>query len=202
MAMPLSRSERYSYADYCSWPQDQRWELLEGIPYAMNAPSRKHQALAREFLIRIGQYLAGKTCRVYGAPFDVRLVDSTADTIASDERIMTVIQPDITVICDPAKLDRQGCLGAPDWLIEIVSPGSAQMDYIKKLALYEKYGVKEYWIVHPLDETLMVFRLDAPDETAGPLRYGRPAVYGSEDEGFPGQFPDLNIPLRELFAAE
>lgn len=176
MSLPATRSEqRYTWADYLSWPDSERWELLEGIAYAKEggtqtlsaAPSRLHQAVQGALFFQIYAFLRNQPCKVYTAPIDVRL---TAPSTEGD----TVVQPDILVICDAQKLTAQGCLGSPDWIIEIVSPGSAAMDYVKKLNLYEKHGVREYWVVHPFDETIMVFRLGQNG------RYERPETYGAD----------------------
>jgi Uma2 family endonuclease len=111
-----------------------------------------------------------------------------------DVGIMTVVQPDIAVICDKAKLDEKGCKGSPDLIVEIVSPSSAAHDYIKKLDLYEKRGIKEYWIMHPLDKLVTVYKL-----TDGG-KYGRPEIYAEEDLVKVGIFPDLAVDLKEIFA--
>jgi Uma2 family endonuclease len=118
-----------------------------------------------ELLGRIWSRLGDQTpCQVYAAPFDVRLPEEDE----ADERIATVVQPDITVVCDPSRLDDKGCRGAPDWIVEIVSPSSVSMDYIRKLALYEKHGVREYWIVHPVDGIVMAFEMTGKAATEGP----------------------------------
>lgn len=142
-----------SYADYLTLPEDERWEILEGVPYAMSpAPSRIHQKVSARLFRQLDAFPGLKNCEVYYAPFDVRLQDAEE----TEEEITTVVQPDLVVVCDPAKLDDKGCLGVPDLIIEIVSPSTASMDNIKKLALYQKYGVREYWIVHPVDQLVMV----------------------------------------------
>ena len=145
----------YTYADYTQWPEGERWELINGEIYAMAAPSRLHQQFVLKLATQIDRYLDGKPCDVYIAPFDVRLPRQNE----ADDKIDTTVQPDIAVICDPTKLDDKGCRGAPDWIIEVISPSSAIMDMEKKLRLYERHGVKTYWIIHPTDQWLMVYRL-------------------------------------------
>ena len=143
--------QHFTYGDYRQWPEDQRWELIDGEAYAMApAPTRIHQALVGEIFRQIANFLAGKPCKVYVAPFDVRLPAQDE----ADDDTATVVQPDIAVICDEAKLDDKGCRGAPDWLIEVLSPSTASRDHVQKKALYERHGVREYWLVHPADRLL------------------------------------------------
>jgi Uma2 family endonuclease len=182
--------ERYNYADYREWPDQERWELIEGIAYDMSpAPSRKHQKILGELHRQISTFLLDKTCDVYMAPFDVRFPEQEE----REEEIKTVLQPDISVICDPAKLDEKGCLGSPDLIIEIVSPATVQKDMREKLYIYEKFGVKEYWIIHPVDQILMVFKL-LPGN-----KYGRPDTFSSQDQVKVGILPGLTINLTTVF---
>ena len=147
----------FTYGDYCSWPDDERWELIDGEAYAMTAPSRQHQKLLVELSRQISTYFLDKPCESYVAPFDVRLPHADE----ADEQIDTVVQPDIVVICDENKLDDKGCRGAPDWVIEILSPSTAVRDMNTKRQLYEKHGVKEYWLIHPVDQWVMIYVLNA-----------------------------------------
>jgi Uma2 family endonuclease len=182
--------EKYNYADYREWPDQERWELIEGIAYDMSpAPSRKHQKILGELHRQISTFLLDKTCDVYMAPFDVRFPEQEE----REEEIKTVLQPDISVICDPAKLDEKGCLGSPDLIIEIVSPATVQKDMREKLYIYEKFGVKEYWIIHPVDQILMVFKL-LPGN-----KYGRPDTFSSQDQVKVGILPGLTINLTTVF---
>lgn len=192
MPIPAKKEDvRYTYSDYVKWPDDERWELINGIAYDMSpAPSRRHQEISMELARQISNYLADKPCRVYAAPFDVRLPEGEQ----ADEDIKNVVQPDIVVVCDPAKLDDRGCKGAPDLIIEISSPHTSGKDMKEKLDLYERTGVREYWIAHPTDKILMVFKL-GPDG-----RYGRPYVYTEGDTVKVGIFEDLSIDLKPVFA--
>lgn len=165
--------EIYTYGDYETWPEDQRWELIDGVPYDMTpAPSRKHQEILGALYLQFAGYLKGKPCRVYLAPFDVRLPQGQEE----DAKIKTVVQPDLTVVCERIKLDDKGCKGAPDLVIEITSPHTAAKDAKLKLALYEKTGVREFWLVQPLDATVMVFTLDNNG------KYGNPETFAPNDQ--------------------
>jgi Uma2 family endonuclease len=193
MAAPQPQARRFSYADYLRWPQGERWELIDGEACAMSpAPTRRHQAISREIGRQIANYLLGRDCEVYSAPFDVRLPDSPA---ADDDETWTVVQPDIAVICDRSRLDDRGCRGAPDWMIEILSPDSAQRDLRDKLALYERHGVREYWVVDPSHQVVEVFR---QGEGSG---YGKPVVFGPKDKALSSVLPELAIDLEPVFAA-
>jgi Uma2 family endonuclease len=172
MADAAIKSGHFTYGDYCGWPDDERWELIDGVAYPWHlgpAPTRSHQQVLRDLLVQITLALKGGSCEVYPAPFDVRL----SDTDEADEHIQTVLQPDIAVICDQSKLDDKGCRGAPDWIIEILSPSTAAKDMIQKRDSYERHGVREYWLVHPLDHLLWIYRLE--DGV-----YGRPEIFATE----------------------
>ena len=139
-----SPKHRYTYGDYLTWDDAQRYELIDGSIYVMSpAPGRRHQEVAGEFHRQLANYLLEKECAVYIAPFDVRLPEREK----RDEDIATVVQPDLVIVCDDNKLDERGCKGAPDLVIEIISPGSAGRDRKTKRELYQKHGVLEYWIV-------------------------------------------------------
>lgn len=142
MAIPERKhDEHYTYRDLLSWPEDQRWELIDGVAYDMTpAPIRRHQEILGDLHLQIGNFLIGKPCRVYMAPFDVLIPKHDE----GEEEIDTVVQPDIAVVCDRSKLTERGCKGAPDLVIEILSPSTAEKDTLTKLKLYERAGVKEY----------------------------------------------------------
>ena len=140
--------KRYTYADYCSWDDDERWELIDGVPYAMAAPLIPHQRVLSRIHVQIGNFLHKKTCEVFFAPTDVRLNADTRDD--------TVVQPDLLVVCDKSKIDIKGIIGAPDLIMEVLSPSSASHDTIRKFMLYLNAGVREYWIVDPVTGSVIV----------------------------------------------
>lgn len=179
----------FTYADYCAWPDDERWELIDGEAYAMAAPSCAHQAAVGELFVQISLFLRGKPCRPFIAPFDVRLPDRQE----ADDQITTVVQPDISVICDPDKLDERGCRGAPDWVIEVLSPSTAAKDQIEKRDIYERVGVREFWLVHPADHVVTIYTLDAE------RRYGKPAIHATTGQLAAGLFPELLIDWALVF---
>ncbi|MBI4767598.1 MAG: Uma2 family endonuclease [Deltaproteobacteria bacterium] len=182
--------DRFNYGDYLKWPADERWELINGVPFNMTpSPSRTHQEILIALLTKFYNFLENKDCKVYVAPFDVRLPEGEE----KEEEIKTVVQPDLVVVCDQNKLDDKGCLGAPDLIIEITSPSTARKDLKEKFTLYEKMGVKEYWIINPTDETVLVFHLDPQRQ------YGRPTVYSKEDTIQVGILNELSIPLKDIF---
>lgn len=191
MLAPLTKiTKDATYADYLTWGDGTKYELIDGMIYNMSpAPSPRHQLITGELYRQISTYLRGKTCKAFIAPFDVRFPLKSE----RDEDITTVVQPDISVACDRAKIDTRGCHGAPDWIIEVLSPDSLKKDMKEKLALYERGAVKEYWIVHPIDATVWVFCLDQAGQ------YGKPAIYTREDRILVGLFPDLTIILAEVF---
>jgi Uma2 family endonuclease len=188
----LKDQERFTYADYLTWPDDERWELIDGDAYMMSpAPTRRHQEISIDLASQFHNYLKGKPCKVYDAPFDVRLSDS-GDT--EDSAIITVVQPDIVIVCDSSKLDDRGCNGAPDLIVEILSPSTAEHDLKVKFYLYQRMGVREYWIVNQSDSTLMIFKINAANE------YGRPEMYGTSDKVPVPLLGDLVIDLADVFA--
>jgi Uma2 family endonuclease len=152
-------NKRYTFADYLTWIDDKRRELINGFVKLMTpAPSRTHQRIAVALVRQFSNFLHRKNCEVYAAPFDVRFPSKNGET--ADNKIYTVVQPDICIICDKTKLDERGCLGAPDLIVEIVSLSTVKRDIDEKFKLYEEHGVIEYWIVQPNDTTLTVFVLE------------------------------------------
>jgi len=147
----------YTYADYLKWTIEERLELIKGKIFRMSpAPNRMHQTLSMRIASPIYNLLRGQGCKVYTAPFDVRLPRKSP----KDEDIITVVQPDICVVCDPSKLDERGCIGAPDLVVEILSPSSNKKELKNKYEVYEESGVKEYWIVTPQERTFFRYILD------------------------------------------
>ena len=183
----LKNDEHYNYHDYCTWPEDERWELIAGTAYAMSpAPRRMHQRLAGMLFETLARFFRGKTCQPYISPIDVFF--PTADEALAD--IDTVVQPDLLVVCDPAKLIDEGIRGAPDFIIEILSPSSALRDQSEKRRLYEAKGVREYWIVNP--DTLETFMYRLRDGA-----YGLPAVASLANATAIAIFPGLELGARE-----
>jgi len=177
----------YTYADYKEWDLDEgeRFELIEGEAYAMSAPNTRHQAMLMELSRQFANFLIGKPCKVFPAPFDVRLF------YKADESDDTVVQPDISVICDRKKLGPEGCRGAPDLVIEILSPSNTAIEMELKRKLYQEAGVREYWVVDPENNGLTVycFEKDIIFKT-----------YKSTDTVTVTIFPELNISLEQVFA--
>ena len=193
MALTQKSDRHYTYADYLTWPADERWEIIDGVAYAMTpAPRRIHQAILGEFVTQVTAALRNQTCRAYGAPFDVRLPEGQE----ADAKVATVVQPDLVVVCDPAKLDDAGCRGAPDWVVEILSSATASHDQIEKLALYARHGVKEYWTAHPTDRVVTVWLLD---ESAS--RFKAPEILEGKGRVPVTTLPGLEIDLDLAFAA-
>jgi Uma2 family endonuclease len=146
----------YSYADYLSWTMDEMVEIIKGRVFKMSpAPKRIHQKISWRLSGLLYNYLKDKKCQAFSAPFDVRLPVKSI----KNEEIFTVVQPDICVICDLEKLDDAGCIGAPDLIIEILSKGNNKKELKNKYEVYEESGVKEYWIIHPEEQTLLINKL-------------------------------------------
>ena len=154
----LDFTKQYTYADYLTWQFDERVELIKGWISRMSpAPLVRHQLISMELSSEIYTYLKGKSCSVFAAPFDVRLTNKRKSL--PDKSIISVVQPDISVICDIEKLDDKGCVGAPDWIIEILSPGNTKKEMKEKFSVYEENGVREYWVVYPAYFQVQVFDL-------------------------------------------
>ncbi|MBC8185157.1 Uma2 family endonuclease [candidate division KSB1 bacterium] len=191
MALPvLKKGNGFTYGNYVTWPDEERWELIDGYAYNMSpAPSTRHQLVSMELGRQIANFLLDKTCKVFDAPFDVRLPEADE----ADENIYNLVQPDLVVICDEKKIDEKGCRGAPDLIIEILSPATSAKDMKTKFELYERHGVKEYWIAHPIDNIVWVFKLDKKK------MYGRPIVYSEEDKITTPILKGLEIDLGLVF---
>jgi len=191
MALPARKiGNGFTYGNYITWPDNERWELIDSYAYNMSpAPSTRHQKISREMERQIANFLLDRTCEIFDAPFDVRLPEAAE----ADEYIHTVVQPDLVVICDKKKIDEKGCRGAPDLIIEILSPSTNAKDMKIKLALYEMHGVKEYWIVHPIDNIVWVFKL------GNNKLYGRPVVYDEKDKITTPILKGLEIDLGLVF---
>lgn len=188
----------YTYADYLTWQFEQTVELIKGAIAKMAAPNRKHQAISRNLTLEIGNiFKKNKThCQFYSAPFDVRLIDKTKQNPLADKEITTVVQPDLCVICDRSKLDERGCIGAPDLIVEILSPANSKKEMQTKKNLYAENEVLEYWVVDPIHEFLFQYVL----QTNG--LYAPPQVYVSTDTVQSAIFEQLKIDLNEVFESE
>ena len=162
----LAEKKGFTYQDYIKWGDEIRYELIDGVAYAMAAPSQIHQETSGELFWQIKTFLKGKKCRVYAAPFDVRLNFDSCDDI--------VVQPDLLVVCDESKLDGKSVIGAPEFVIEILSPKNTRYDTEIKFRRYQKAGIKEYWIVDPFARNVDVYIL------RGGL-YGKGTVYRDDD---------------------
>lgn len=157
MALPAEKA-RYTFADVLAWPDDEQAELIDGEAVMMAPPTTAHQLISGEIFRQLANYLEGKKCRAIPAPFAVRLFEKNGD---GPDDVDTVVEPDISIVCDSSKLDKHGCKGAPDMVVEILSPSTQRHDRLVKLGLYQRAGVREYWIVNPGDQTVQVMLLDA-----------------------------------------
>jgi Uma2 family endonuclease len=184
----------FTYADYKAWElaEGERYELIYGVPYAMFGPNAMagpgdyHQTISMELSRQIANYLYGKSCKVYAAPYDVRLF------YEEDESDDTVVQPDISVICDEKKRGREGCRGAPDLVAEILSPSNSAIEMERKLKLYRRAGVREYWVLDPENKEITAYRFTGDQILA--------RTYGSKETAPVDIFPGLEIALEPVFA--
>ncbi|NJN34983.1 MAG: Uma2 family endonuclease [Saprospiraceae bacterium] len=188
----LDLNKKYSYADYLTWQFEQAVEIIKGKILPMAAPSRKHQGISFKLSGIFYNTFEKHDCNVYAAPFDVRLYDKK-NSIEANKDVYTVVQPDLCVICDEAKLDDKGCIGAPDLIVEILSPGNSAKEMRIKKDLYAESGVREYWIIDPEHENAFQFLLEKEDT------YSPPTIYINEDVLDCHIFPDLKISLIKVF---
>ncbi len=196
MELQLDVTKRYTFADYLTWFDDKCRELINGFIYEMSpAPTSSHQRLSGKLYNTVSNFITGKKgkCEVFYSPFDVRLPNTSTEV--ANNQIFTVVQPDICVICDPSKIDERGCLGAPDLIVEIISPATAHRDLHEKLHLYELSGVREYWIVFPKDQIVTVHELKATG------KYDEGTTYSYQNKVKMRIFDDLEIDLKVIFDA-
>lgn len=187
-------SGTYTYADYLTWTWSEMTELIQGKIFKMSpAPTSTHQIISGRLFLQIGIFLKGNKCQLFSAPFDVRL--PLTPYKKTDREIITVVQPDLCVVCDRSKIDERGCLGPPDWIIEILSRHTSAKDLREKFEVYEEAGVKEYWVVHPQEQTLLVYTLDQNGKFKGLLK-----PYVRTDQVSPVTLPGLTIDLQQAFA--
>lgn len=193
MAHPATQPHaEFTYADYLTWPDDERWEIIDGVAYDMTPPPlRVHQRILLRLARFLDEFFEGKPCEVNVSPFGVRIPEKDE----ADEKIRTVVQPDISVVCNPEKLDDRGCRGAPDLVIEILSPSTASYDAIVKRRRYERAGVREYWLVDPVNRIVTVQKRQT-DGTFGQIAY-----FSADDHLATDLFPGLDIDLSRVFPA-
>ena len=193
MELSLDINKRYTYADYLTWLDDKSRELIHGFIKMMSpAPHPIHADVSHKISMHLGLYIYRNkgNCKIYTAPFDVRL-PKQGET--ADDKIDTVVQPDICVICDLSKIDERGCNGAPDMIVEILSPSTLKNDTIDKFALYEESGVKEYWIVQPKDKAINVFLLQEDG------KYDNGTLYELKGKAPVHVFDNYLIDLDDIF---
>ncbi len=184
--MPKPESDRtkpYTYADYVTWDDSNRWELIDGIPYLLASPTAEHQEIIMQLSIAIGRYVRENGCRAYSAPMDL--------VFEEHDQTATVVQPDLFVMCGSYGRD-QRIVGVPVLVIEVLSPSTASHDFVRKMNLYKQTGVKEYWIVDPAIKSVYVYEHDGND-----LRWRSEHQTGNIS---PTMFPDLAIELQLLFS--
>lgn len=188
----LDLTKQYTYADYLKWQFKERLELIKGYIYKMSpAPSSRHQTAVMNLSGTIWTQLKSGSCRVFPAPFDVRLPIKDKK---SNQEITTVLQPDICVVCDLSKVDDRGCLGAPDLVIEVLSPGNSLREMNQKFNVYEESGVREYWVVYPEYGHVNIFLLNELGKFVGQHPKNNGELLQS------AVFPELVINLSEVFA--
>jgi len=189
--IPIDPNKRYTYADYLTWLDDKRRELIDGFVHLMTpAPASSHQDCVINLGAEFRNFLIGKTCKVYVAPFDVRLPKIASS--AKDDEIYTVVQPDLCIVCDLSKVDERGCLGAPELVVEVLSPTSTKRDTGTKFKLYESAGVQEYWLVYPHEKAVNVFHLQQG-------HYQLSGLYASSDQIAVSVLPNCSIDLHRVF---
>lgn len=179
---PVQKEGRFTYSDYLRWPAEERWEIIDGRAWAMSpSPTELHQRTSSVLFRALADFFEGRPCEVYYAPFDVVLAEGD------------VVQPDILVVCDPAKITSARIAGAPDLVVEILSPATAAKDRREKFDLYERHGVREYLIVHPEERLIEQFALGDDG------RYGRPTIFGPAESYRSAIFDGLVIDLARVF---
>lgn len=194
MVQPIRQpDDRYTYGSLRTWPEGERWELIDGMTYDLSpGPGELHQRALTRLTRFFDEFLEGKPCAVYMAPFDVLLPEGNE----VDDDVITVVQPDLLVVCDRAKVTERGVRGTPDLVVEILSPSTMKKDLNEKFNLYQRVGVREYWVVHPQEGLVQVFTLDDQG------RYGAPRSYVDETAMPVAILEGLTIDLTRVFARE
>lgn len=187
-------NQQYTYEEYLKWDTEDRYELIYGVPYLQAAPSTEHQRILANLAFELMKYFKGNDddgkCEVFLSPFDVRLIKNIQHY--DESKVDCVVQPDISVVCDKSKIDKKGCIGNPDLVVEILSDSTASKDYIQKLNLYQLNEIKEYWIVSPKNKDIQIFRLNKE-------------IYGEPDNFKKGEiiksklFQGLEVNLANIF---
>jgi len=184
----LNPEERFKYKDLKTWPEDERWELIHGVPFRMQAPRIVHQRVLVKLLTQLGNWFEGKTCEPFVAPVDVLFRDYPDQ---DEDEVDTVVEPDLLIVCDPELVKDNGVHGAPDWVLEILSPSTTWRDQTEKRTLYERHGVKEYWVLNPDTLDLTIFRLIEG-------RFQTPEGASLKAPVAVGLFPGLELSLTPL----
>jgi Uma2 family endonuclease len=188
--MSATSPRLHTYGDLRRWSDDVRWELIDGEAHAMTGPSWQHQSVCMNLGVQLAAHFRARGCRVFPAPFDIRLPEGDEH----DDAIRTVVQPDISVVCDASKLDSRGCRGAPDLVVEIISPSTAARDHVIKRALYDRHGVREYWLVHPIDRIVTIYG------RVGEGGFGPAELLAAAGKLTSVGFPGLEVDWDEVFA--
>lgn len=178
--MDAPHIQKVSWSDYQTWSDDERWEIIDGFPYAMSAPRVSHQAVIGNLFLLIGTFFRGKTCRAFLSPIDVRLSEYNA------------VQPDLVVVCRPEIVTQTHIDGPPTLVVEVLSPSTQRHDRVRKLRLYASFGIEEYWLIQPSPALVEVLSLDGDT-------YRVAASYTEVDTLKSPRFPELILPLSEVF---
>lgn len=188
MSIQKNEDKHFTFQDFLSWDEGNRYEIFDGVPVLLASPTTKHQGGVSFLTIEFGTHFKGKHCRIFPSPFTVRFSE-----IDDYENADNVFEPDVSIVCNKEQLDQYGCKGAPSLVVEVLSPSTSRNDRIKKYNAYQKFGVREYWIVDPLNETVEIYILDEGI-------YKRWNVYGREDVIKSKQFDILEIAGEEMFS--
>ncbi|MFZ5951389.1 MAG: Uma2 family endonuclease [Candidatus Rifleibacteriota bacterium] len=184
------KKKKYSYADYLTWQDGRRYELIDGEVFAMTpAPGFDHQEICGAIFAEFRSFLKGKKCRAIIAPFDVVFSRKSDDL----KELHTILQPDISIFCDQEKIGKNSAFGAPDLVVEVVLPSTASHDNVRKRHIYEQAGVREYWLVYPEERYVRVYQLDDQG------KFGKENTFEDCDRIQVGIFPDLTIDMTEIF---
>ena len=181
----LNLDERFTYKEFKTWPEEERWELIHGAPFRMQSPRTVHQRAVGRLFAQLFRWFEGKTCEPFVAPFDVLLRDRPDQ---AEDEVDTIVEPDLLVVCDPALVKENGVHGAPDWVLEILSPSTSWRDQTEKRALYERHGVKEYWVLNPDTLDLAIYRWANG-------QFGAPQGASLKEPVAVGLFPGLELTL-------